>query len=322
MRKAAISISILYVSLCSLFSQEKAKTNFPLLKGPYLGQKPPGSVAEIFAPGIISVGGNNHSHPAFSSDGREMFWSVYSHEYNEGNLFYHMKEVNGQWIQPVMSEDSKIYDDGSPFFSNDGNRVYFFSDRPTPESDSSWRIQMDFNIWYLQKEGTEWSEPQWLSTLPNTKEYWEFELCQTKDGSIYYTRSNITNERSPFGIVKSKFKNGKYQKPEVLGDQFNDGNRNRSVYVDPNETYMIFSSNRGNPSAGQAGQDLYISYRKPGGDWTGPINMGANINTKETVERFPYVSPNGKYLFFVRGYGDIYWVNAKIIEELRPTELK
>ena len=28
--------------------------NFPVLKGPYLGQKPPGLTPEIFAPEIIS----------------------------------------------------------------------------------------------------------------------------------------------------------------------------------------------------------------------------------------------------------------------------
>ena len=33
------------------------------------------------------------------------------------------------------------------------------------------------------------------------------------------------------------------------------------------------------------------------------------------------ISPDGKYLFFGRN-GDIYWVRTKIIEELKPDELK
>jgi len=39
----------------------------------------------------------------------------------------------------------------------------------------------------------------------------------------------------------------------------------------------------------------------------------------------PYVTLDGKYLFFNSdrsGSWDIYWVDAKIIEELRPNELK
>lgn len=32
-----------------------SKEDFPVLKGPYLGQKPPGVKPEIFAPGIVST---------------------------------------------------------------------------------------------------------------------------------------------------------------------------------------------------------------------------------------------------------------------------
>ena len=31
------------------------KTDFPVLKGPYLGQKQPGMKAELFAPGLLAV---------------------------------------------------------------------------------------------------------------------------------------------------------------------------------------------------------------------------------------------------------------------------
>jgi hypothetical protein len=35
----------------------------------------------------------------------------------------------------------------------------------------------------------------------------------------------------------------------------------------------------------------------------------------------PVVTPDGKYLFYYAG-GKFYWVNAKIIEEIKPKELK
>lgn len=41
----------------SSFTATKYKPDFPLLKGKYLGQKPPAMTPEIFAPGIISTGG-------------------------------------------------------------------------------------------------------------------------------------------------------------------------------------------------------------------------------------------------------------------------
>jgi len=39
----------------------------------------------------------------------------------------------------------------------------------------------------------------------------------------------------------------------------------------------------------------------------------------------PVVSPDGKFLFFMsrrNGIGEFFWVDAKIIEELKPKELK
>ena len=48
-------------------------SDFPVLKGPYLGQKPPGMTPEVFAPGIISTEHKEHSTLAFSPDGTEIF---------------------------------------------------------------------------------------------------------------------------------------------------------------------------------------------------------------------------------------------------------
>ncbi len=48
--------------------------------------------------------------------------------------------------------------------------------------------------------------------------------------------------------------------------------------------------------------------------------MGEKINSKKT-EYCPIFSPDGKYFFFTStrdGNGNIYWVDAKIIEELKP----
>ena len=46
-------------------------TNFPILKGPYLGQEPPGLKPEIFAPGIISTKKFKEFSGTFSPDGKE-----------------------------------------------------------------------------------------------------------------------------------------------------------------------------------------------------------------------------------------------------------
>jgi hypothetical protein len=53
--------------------------------------------------------------------------------------------------------------------------------------------------------------------------------------------------------------------------------------------------------------------------WTSAIPMGSPINS-EAHEVCPLVTRDGKYMFFISmrsGKPQIYWVDAKIIEELR-----
>ena len=68
------------------------------------------------------------------------------------------------------------------------------------------------------------------------------------------------------------------------------------------------------------GKGMDISFRKEDGTWTKKVNMETILN-RNLVGGCPYVSPDGKYFFFTRN-GDIYWVDAKIIEELKPNNLK
>ena len=45
--------------------------------------------------------------------------------------------------------------------------------------------------------------------------------------------------------------------------------------------------------------------------------MGPIINKPGIIERFPQVTLDKKYFFFIRGFGDFYWLDAEIINEIR-----
>jgi hypothetical protein len=49
--------------------------------------------------------------------------------------------------------------------------------------------------------------------------------------------------------------------------------------------------------------------------WTKAVNMGNAINTAG-YEYCPFVTRDGKYLFFTRDR-DIYWVDGQVIDNLR-----
>ena len=125
-------------------------------------------------------------------------------------------------------------------------------------------------------------------------------------------------------IVKKNFIEGRYGKSEqVIGP-------NRQFYaawhpyIAPDESYIIFEQ-IGRKNNTHGADDLFISFKDRHGKWTPVKNMGTTINSKAT-EFCPYVSPDGKYLFFTRytseKNSDIYWVDAAIIDRMRHETLK
>ncbi|MBG6129007.1 hypothetical protein IWQ47_000301 [Aquimarina sp. EL_43] len=114
--------------------------------------------------------------------------------------------------------------------------------------------------------------------------------------------------------IASKSINGEFQKAITLGDSINTSNYEADVFVDPEETYVIFCARR---PEGLGRGDLYISFKNTDGTWTKSINMGEKINTKNH-ELCPFVSKDGKYFFYTSNQ-DIYWVSTKIIDALRKS---
>ena len=64
---------VIFVFLLVSSSDLTAKKKFPVLKGPYLGQEPPGMTPEISAPGIFSTE-KRELNLVFSSKGDEFFF--------------------------------------------------------------------------------------------------------------------------------------------------------------------------------------------------------------------------------------------------------
>ena len=280
---------------------------FPEMFGDYFGLKKPGSVPEIFAPDIISVENRfEHSTAAFSPDKKEVYWSS---KPDGEDIFriYFMKMENGRWTAPELAQFSKIYNGGNPVFSQDGMKIYFTSSRPI-EKDGKMK---DRDIWVVERQRNKWSEPVPINPLINTDAN-EKMLSITNNGSLYFSRSNE--------IYVSRKMNGKYSEPQKLDENINTGDLESAAFVAPDEEFIILEVFSGD---GYGGADLYICYKKKNGSWSERVNLGNKING-EGGERFPAVSPDRKYLFFVKmdDRSDIYWVDAKIIEELKPEDLK
>jgi WD40 repeat protein len=171
----------------------------------------------------------------------------------------------------------------------------------------------------VTKDGDRWSDPVPVD-IPNLFGGVGNQLSITKDGTIYFDMSESVTYDVPYDLYRSRLVNGEYGEPENLGAAINtDDYYEYAPFIDPDEDFIIFVSDR---PGGFGGHDLYISFQDPDGSWTEPRNIGDTVNSS-AGETIPYVSPDGKYFFFIsrragdRGYNP-YWVDAQIIEDLRP----
>lgn len=332
-----IGIAILTVFILSHCARQD---DFPVLNGDYLGQTPPGDAPELFAPGIVSTRHYENSI-TFSPDGNEIFYAIASPAAGRGNLFVilYIKRENNRWTRSQVALFSGQYVDGFPCISPDGKRLYFASYRPLEENGEH---KKDWNIWVVDRIEKGWSQPKSLGPTINTGDR-ESSPSVTADGTLYFKRSGGGTS----DIFRSEFINGNYEEPEKLGDAINSDTSEDHPFIAPDESYLLFSSWRRPDGFGEA--DLYISFRRLDGSWTQAKNLGEMMNTS-SHENCPIISPDGKYFFFNsykknqyrpfwekplsydevleklndinNGFPNIYWVDAKIIEEFKPDELK
>jgi len=279
---------------------------FPVLHGPYLGQKPPGMSAEVFASGIVTTDLNEHGSPSFSPDLSEMYWSPQFKEIGGGRILF-MKMVHSRWQPPQTATFSQDFKNQNPFLSVDGKRIYFKSYRPIDAD-----VYRNGAFWVSERTPQGWSNPKPLGPQINSGSMGQ-QISESGNRNLYYARERPSG-KGHWDIYRVRYASGLYMEPENLGDSINTEFYDSDPYISPDEKILIFGS-LSRPD-GYGGSDLYISFKNEQGDWTKAVNMGSVINTKEH-EDFPMVSPDGKYLFFFRS-GDVYWIDAKIIETLIP----
>jgi len=134
----------------------------------------------------------------------------------------------------------------------------------------------------------------------------------TEDGTIYFPIDLGGDRRD---IFRSRLVNGLYQPRESLGQTVNSFYDDSGPFIAPDESYLIFSSNR---PGGYGTKDLYVCYRRGDGSWTPPLNMGYLVNGGQ-FESWASVSPDGKYLFVIksRDGGNTFWMDARVIGFLK-----
>ncbi len=292
-----ILLSAFFVVSCATSKtvDSHSQDDISVLEGPYLGQEPPGSIPEVFAPGIVNTKDNREIEGMFAPGMNEFYFIRRPlGEESESNVLTVIEYKNSQWQEAHLKQGVS---EGS--ISPDGMRFYFKTE-------------------YMERTGASWSELKSLGAP--FKDIDIMRLSALSNGTYYF--DTFTPELDT-PLRYSRLIDGKYEQPQSLGPQFGIGTYNAHPFIAPDESYIIWDSRR---EGGYGTSDLYISHRATDGSWGPAINLGDKINTTE-AENYPSVSPDGKFLFFDRRSGeringekqvDIYWVDAKIIENLKP----
>jgi len=280
--------SIIYIRLLILIlflvSNLTAKEDWPVLKGPYLGQKPPGEKPEIFAPAIVST--KEHIEMGFTctSDGREIYFArsetmdIQSHF-----AIWIVYQKNGKWKRPKIAPFSGVYRDFAPFVTADGKFLLFYRM-------SSAKAQIKRGTYMVERKGDTWSAPK----------YFFNGYCMTTVDfkTFYYTTEK--DEKTSKDLAQVEWKNGHFLTPEKLKGNINSDEWEAHGCISPDGSYLIFDRIK----------HTYVSFLQNDNQWS----KGYQLTGKFHV---PIVSGDGRFIFFETN-GDIYWVDAKFLEKLRP----
>ncbi len=334
------------VSNLGFVSVAQQSSTFPTLAGPYLGQKQPGIIPEIFAPGIICTGMMERDI-TISKDGKEIYYG-----FSTGRLTTIMftRLSKDGWTEPEIAPfalDQK-FSYLEPCLSSDGKRIFFLTNHPSTgkEPKPRWAYQ---NIWVADRlpDGS-WGKPYDPDSTINGNKL-QYYPSLTNDGTMYFTRHDAQTKRN--AICRSRFINGKFTEAEELPAKINqEGTTPYNAFISPDESFLIVCIDGRKNDANPGAANYYVFFRNNDDSWSDGVLLGPEINMKGSNAVSASISPDGKYLFFAaqkvaprfedadkittlskilesinspqNGNYDIYWVDSKIIEDLSPKKIQ
>ncbi len=274
----------------------------PTIESPYFGQKPPGLIPELFAPGIISMSGRHEMGVSFSPDLDEMYFAVQKKTGVPAEIYFSKLE-NNKWTPFKKANFTKGKKAGEmkPTVSHDGKKIYF----------SAYNADFtDNSIWYVNRLNNGWSDAIKLDSPLNGDDV--FTSTFAKNGDLYYT--NFSKRKTYYAPNI----NGKYPKFQEAEIEFGG-----HPFISPSQDYLIVDA-RNREDKNQK-SDFYVYFKKKDGAWTKPINLGITVNSTFD-EKSANVTPDGKYLIFSRrsegGALKLYWVSTEVISKLKMEYFK
>ena len=254
------------------------------------GGSPPGTPASVFAPGLVSDTEQEYG-VAVTEDWSEIYFTRLS---GEQSVIMKTRRTGATWSLPIPASFSGQHNDSHPWLVPAGDKLYFVSRRPCPGA------QQALNVWVVERSAEGWTAPRSLGSPVTDQTVHAPSVSES--GAIYAT-----------GLMRLRHSGGQYLAAEPLTPDV-DGSH---PAVAPDESFVVFSARR---AGALGGTDLYVVFQQPDDSWTDPANLGPNVNT-DRAESSPTLSSDGRFLFFSR-QEDIWWVDAAVIDAVRPDRVR
>ena len=264
----------------SLFGCQSPQERQPGLELMAAGDHP-----ELLGEGIISTDLNERDL-TIAPDGSELYFTL-NNINNTVRAIVLMQRDGDEWAAPEVASFSGRYKDIEPYFSPDGQRLYFASTRPVGGTEE----KEDYDLWYVERTDTGWSEAQHLPSPVNTEKD-EFYPAVAANGNLYFT---TTDDSGNEDIFVSTWDGTSYSLPAAIDSAINSPTYEFNAYISPDERVLVFSSY--GREDGLGGGDLYVSHKDENGDWLPAVNLGENINGP-SLDFCPFVDWENDMLYF------------------------
>ena len=195
---------------------------------------------------------------------------------------------SSEWMQPVPMSGpiNTAGAEDSPFVTPDGSRFFFTPDVDVPPEEQL----MDgvTGIWWSKKVDGVWSEPERvvLSRLP------ALDGAPFVQGNILWFASARVGNYGDIDFYTAEYRNGGWRDWENAGKQLNQDYDIGELHITGDGGTMYCGKTSENGS-----KDLWVLHKTSEG-WSEPVKLPFPVNTDEYDEDQPFVTVDGRELWF------------------------
>ena len=243
-------VLVLFLNACNTNKQKATDTDFPVLKERYMGQKLPGLIPELFAPGIIATEKHKETVVTFLPDMTEFEFKRSGGKYKRSTLFV-MQYKNNTWSRKsILPADRSKYQERFHPAKSEMRSHEMFKDIPITGLTLSPKGTYYFYSIDFQKGGTghmsysrfingNYETPVKMNKSINSGKYIAHPFI-APDESYLMWDAEIEGESTPDIFISFRQKDGSWGAAIDMGAQINTAAYEQRPRVTPDGKYLFF----------------------------------------------------------------------------------